>query len=239
MVLASTTTHSSSDPGLQHESQLDSDRALKVRQPSRWRIVGSLVCKRGGLRFMFMASLSGTLNRHWWWWELGAAIALCAALMAAGMRGAPRQVVMMGTVFLSYPAQHRQCRWIAPFETANLPTPLVCRRRCGPLRALLAFGFRSALQLSVEQCTDIDTTGITVLQTTRKKNEMNAAAFVFIAWADRHLRHRPQHIRIWRRTRKVARVVQASRKASNRVTVGDVAARSTGGARAFHLRRKR
>ena len=99
-------------------NRTDSDWALKSLTAIAVAIVGSLVCN-AAIALMFLAS-----SRHATaigGGELGAAIALCAALLILWMRGAPRQVLMWGPYFVILPL-NIAVPLIAPFETANLPT---------------------------------------------------------------------------------------------------------------------
>lgn len=99
-------------------NRTDSDCALKSLTAIAVAIVGSLVCN-AAIALMFMASERHALAIGGG--ELGAAIALCAALLVLWMRGAPRQVLMWGPYFVILPL-NISAPLIAPFETANLPT---------------------------------------------------------------------------------------------------------------------
>ncbi len=99
-------------------NRTDSDCALKSLTAIAVAIMGSLLCS------VVVALMFVAVDRHAiaiGGGELGAGIALCAALLVLWMRGAPRQVLMWGPYFVVLPL-NIAVPLIAPFEPANLPT---------------------------------------------------------------------------------------------------------------------
>lgn len=101
-------------------NRTDSDCALKSLTAIAVAIVGSLVSS-AAIALMFLACERHAIAIGGG--ELGAAVALCAALLLLWMRGAPRQVLMWGPYFVILPL-NIAAPLIAPFETANLSTLL-------------------------------------------------------------------------------------------------------------------